>query len=85
MQENNAIEKKVIETAAKIFGKDPDTMNADTDLVKDLDARSINMVELVAMLEIQFDIELPGTIIKRAGTIGSLVKIINESGGKSIV
>jgi acyl carrier protein len=70
-------EQRVIEVFATVFKKEGSELSRDTNLVKDLQAKSMNMIELQAVLESEFEIELPLDGVMRAKTIGDFFDIVN--------
>ena len=48
----------------------------ETSLVDDLDADSLDVVDLIMSLEEEFDIEIPTKRLRKIKTVGDLVKYI---------
>ena len=69
-------EQRVIEVFATVFKKEGSELSRDTNLVKDLQAKSMNMIELQAVLESEFEIDLPLDRVMRAKTIGDFFDIV---------
>ena len=64
-------ERKVREIVAEVFHRNPTELTSSTDFVKDLYAKSANMIELIALLEDAFSIEIPFAQVVSNSTIGS--------------
>ena len=60
----------VIKEVARIFKKDVKQVTRNTRFVEDLDAKSLNIVELVAVLENEFETEIPYAQARRKKTVG---------------
>ena len=74
------IEKRVhdgmVEAVARIFRKDVSELTPNTRFLEDLHAKSINIVELIAVLQDQFQVEIPMMKVRRQKTIGEAVQLI---------
>ena len=74
------VEKKVydgvVEAVARIFRKDVSELTPNIRFLEDLNAKSINIVELIAVLQDQFQIEIPMMKVRRQKTIGEAVEFI---------
>lgn len=77
MTTTGTIEQRVINTVATVFKREATGLSPETDLGKDLQAKSMNMIELQAVLEDEFEIELPLDSVMRAKTIGDFIDIVN--------
>lgn len=55
---------------------DEDKITMESSLVDDLDADSLDVVDLIMSLEEEFDIEIPDEEIEEIKTVGDLVKYI---------
>ena len=53
-------------------------MNENTDIVNDLGADSLDVVDLVMTLEDEFDIEIPDEDIENFHTVGDVVNYLEE-------
>ena len=78
MAESKTVEMRVKEAVAKVFHKDANQLNRDTRFVKDLMAKSVNIIELLAMLEYEFDIEIPAGEARKNQMIGETVDFIEN-------
>lgn len=50
----------------------------ETDLVKDLDLNSLDVVNIVVAFEDEFDIEIPDRAIKNLTTVGDIVNYLEK-------
>ena len=66
----------VVEAVARIFRKDVSELTPGIRFLEDLHAKSINIVELVAVLQDHFQIEIPMMKVRRQKTIGEAVEFI---------
>jgi acyl carrier protein len=72
------IENNTYAILARIFRKDECDIHRDTQLIKDLLAKSMNFLEMQAMLEAEFNIELSNMDIMKAKTAGDLVDLVGS-------
>ena len=70
--------EKIIARAAEIFKKNPAELSAATDFTADLKAKSVNLVQIIAVLEDAFDVEIPFMQFRRKKTIGEAAEFIAE-------
>lgn len=70
--------EKVREIICEQFDVDEDSVTLDTDIREDLDADSLDMVDLVMSFEDEFKIEVPDSAIETVKTVGDIVKFIEE-------
>lgn len=70
--------EKVSEILVKQLGAETGSITADTKLVEDLGADSLDVVDLVMNLEDEFDIEIPDEDIENVRTVGDIVKYLEE-------
>ena len=78
MTADKTIEERVKEAVAKVFHKEVTEVSRNTRFVEDLFAKSIQSIELTAMLEYEFNIEIPGVQAKRAKTVGDALDLIES-------
>ena len=71
--------EKVIEILADQLSVDPDIINEDSNLVDDLDADSLAVIDLIMCLEDEFGIEVPDTEVENLKTVGAIVHYIEEN------
>lgn len=71
--------EKVIEILADQLSVDPSIITEDSNLVDDLDADSLTVIDLVMCLEDEFGIEVPDTEVENLKTVGAIVRYIEEN------
>lgn len=73
----------VFETVQKIiaeqFDVSEDKISLNTDIITDLGADSLDMVDLAMSFEDEFDIEIPDDQIENIKTVGDIVKYLEEN------
>ena len=70
---------KVCEILCDQFDLDASSVSADTSLIDDLGADSLDLVDLVMSFEDEFGIEMPEDEIENIKTVGDIVKYIEEN------
>jgi acyl carrier protein len=79
-----AIEKKVIEIISEQMGADKNEITRETSFINDLNADSLDTVELVMEFEDEFDMSIPDEEAEKIQTVGAAVDyIINIAQSKS--
>ena len=73
------IETKVIGIVAEQMGVDKDQIPRDTSFTNDLNADSLDTVELVMELEEEFDTQIPDEQAEKIHTVGQAVDFINKN------
>lgn len=63
---------------AEQFNVDVKSLNDDTSFMDDLNADSIDIVELVMSLEDEFDVQIDDEVLQRMNTIGDVIEYIEE-------
>ena len=58
------------------LGVDEDSITMESSFVDDLNADSLDMVELVMAMEQEFDISIPDEVAERVATVGDAVEYI---------
>ena len=62
------------------FDVDADSITVDTDIVDDLGADSLDLVDMLMSLEDEFNIgEVPDEMVEKIRTVGQLVTYIEEN------
>ncbi|HTL85916.1 MAG TPA: acyl carrier protein [Acidimicrobiia bacterium] len=64
------------EVAAEVLSVDPDQVTETARFKEDLDADSLDLVELVMGLEERFDIEVPEDDLEGVTTVGQAVDLV---------
>ena len=63
-----------------VFGEDIyDAISMETNLMKDLEADSLDAVEIIMAIEDEFDIEIPDEDAEKFQTVEDLVKYVEEN------
>lgn len=71
---------KLKEILAAQFEVDADTITEDTNIVDDLGADSLDLVDMLMSLEDEFNIgEVPDEMVEKIRTVGELVSYIEEN------
>ncbi len=71
---------KLKEILAEQFEVDPQSITLDTDIIDELGADSLDLVDLLMSLEDEFNIaEVPDEVIEKVRTVGQLVSYIEEN------
>ena len=73
------IQAKVIQIISEQLGKDVPEIKMSSHFIEDLDADSLDTVELVMALEEEFDIDIPDEAAEKITTVESAVDFIVES------
>ena len=69
---------KVREIIADQLDADPEDIALDTDLMKDLEADSLDAVEIIMALEQEYDIEIPDEDAEKFKTVENIVQFIED-------
>jgi len=72
------IQAKVIEIVSEQMGKDASELTRETSFVNDLNADSLDTVELVMEFEGQFELSIPDEDAEKIQTIGQAIDYITE-------
>ena len=72
------IEQKVIEIVCEQMGVDKDTVSTETSFINDLNADSLDTVELVMEFEDEFDMSIPDEEAEKIQTVGAAVDFIEK-------
>ncbi len=73
------IQGKVIQIISEQLGKDKSEIKMSSHFIEDLDADSLDTVELVMALEEEFNIDIPDEAAEKITTVESAVDFIVES------
>ena len=76
--EVNEIEEKVISIVAEQMGVDKGELNRDTNFVNDLNADSLDTVELAMEFEDEFETSIPDEEAEKIQSIGQAVDFIHQ-------
>ena len=70
--------EKVREIICDQLEIDEGKVTMDTDIVNDLDADSLDIVDLVMSLEDEYGLEMPDEEVEKIKTVGDVVRYIEE-------
>lgn len=70
---------KIKTILAEQLDVDEESLALDTDIAKDLNADSLDVVEILMSIEDTFDVEIPDEEIENIKTIGDLVEYIENN------
>lgn len=73
------MEEKVIKMIAQKLGKKPETINSKSRLVEDLNADSLDVVELLMILEDEYHIIIPNEEAVKLNTIGDITNFLEKT------
>lgn len=76
---NQSTNDRIIELVAEVLRHDKSQITADSRFVEDLEANSLDVVELACLLEGEFGIRLPEPQIAAIRTVGDAVRLLNET------
>jgi acyl carrier protein len=77
------IQEKVISIVAEQMGVDKGEINRDTNFVNDLNADSLDTVELVMEFEDEFETSIPDDQAEKIQTVGQAIDFIKDHINKS--
>ena len=72
------IQAKVIEIVSAQMGKDASEITRETSFINDLNADSLDTVELVMEFEDQFELSIPDEDAEKIQTVGQAIDYISE-------
>ncbi len=75
------VEAKVIEIVAEQLGVDKAEISRGTSFVNDLNADSLDTVELVMEFEDEFDMSIPDEEAEKIQTVGEAIEYISQHAG----
>ena len=73
------IQAKVIKIISEQLGKDESEIKMNSHFIEDLDADSLDTVELVMALEEEFEVDIPDEAAEKITTVQSAIDFIVES------
>ena len=71
--------EKVRELICEQLELDEDRVTMDTDILDDLEADSLDIVDLIMSLEDEYGIEMPDEEVENIKTIGDVVRYIEDN------
>lgn len=69
---------KIREIILEQLGREDEEINMDTHLTKDLEADSLDAVEIIMAIEDEFEIEIPDEVAEKFQMVGDLVRYVEE-------
>ena len=75
----NEIQEKIVKIICEHLGKEESEINMNSNFIDDLDADSLDTVELVMALEEEFEIDIPDDAAEKITTVQSAVDFIIET------
>ncbi len=78
MPTTEEIREKVVNIVSEQMGVDKAEINMDTSFINDLNADSLDTVELVMELEDEFDMNIPDEEAEKIQTVGAAVTYIQK-------
>jgi acyl carrier protein len=82
----NAVEAKVTEIVSEQMGVDKAEITRETSFINDLNADSLDTVELVMEFEDEFDMSIPDEEAEKIQTVGAaidyIMEVIKKKGGE---
>jgi acyl carrier protein len=76
MELKDEILQKIIKRAAELFKKNPAELSESTNFEADLKAKSVNIVQILTVLEAEYDVELNYMEFKRKKTLGEAAQFV---------
>jgi|TARA_B110000967_G_scaffold172940_1_gene184262 acyl carrier protein len=73
------IQAKVVKIISEQLGKDESEISMSSNFIEDLDADSLDTVELVMALEEEFEVDIPDEAAEKITTVQSAVDYIKEA------
>jgi len=70
--------EKIIQRTAEVFKKDRGELSADTRFVEDLKAKSVNFIQIIAILEDAFDVQINFMEFRRKKTLGEAAEFVSQ-------
>ncbi len=77
--DRNEMQQKVVNIIANQLGVEKDLVTLDANVVDDLGADSLDVVELVMALEEAFDLEIPDEEAEKIRTVKDIIEYLAKS------
>ncbi len=71
--------EKVSQILAEELGLDPESIDMDANFIEDLNADSLDIVDLVVEMEHEFDLSIPDDEAEQIKTVGDAVNYIADN------
>ena len=76
---SDTLEQQVRSIVAEQLGVDSAEVTADANILDDLGADSLDVVEMVMALEEAFDIEVPDEVVERLKTVADIERYVSKA------
>ncbi len=71
--------ERVVQIIAEELDVDPEELSMDTHITDDLDADSLDAMEVILKIEEEFDVEIPDDLVQRIQTISDVVEFLDNN------
>jgi acyl carrier protein len=71
--------ERVVQIIAEELDVDPEELSMDTHITDDLDADSLDAMEVILKIEEEFDVEIPDDLVQRIQTIADVVEFLDNN------
>ena len=71
--------EKVCEILVEALNCDPDAVTMDSRVMQDLQADSLDVVDIAMSLEDEFGVEIPDEDLEKVQTVGDIVRYLEEN------
>lgn len=71
--------EKIRDILAEQLGVDAENISLETNIMKDLEADSLDVVEIIMAIEDEFEIEIPDEDAEQLQTVTGIVKYIEDN------
>ena len=71
--------EKVRDIIAEQFDVDTDEVNAESSIIDDLGAESLDVVDLISSVEDEFEVQIPDEKVEGIKTVGDIVAFIEST------
>lgn len=71
--------EKIRDILAEQLGVDAEDISLETNIMKDLEADSLDVVEIIMAIEDEFEIEIPDEDAEQLQTVAGIVKYIEDN------
>lgn len=71
--------KKIRDIIAEQLGVDKDQITMETSLTKDLEADSLDAVEIIMAIEDEYEIEIPEDLAEQFQVVANIVKYVEDN------
>ena len=71
--------ERVVQIIAEELDVDPEELSMDTHITDDLDADSLDAMEVILKIEEEIDVEIPDDLVQRIQTISDVVEFLDNN------